>query len=77
MRSILTNLTPAIRDAQLPTAIISLSGAGGAMLIALRTHASAPLCGLAHCPACYVAAALAGIGLALTASWGLQRKGLR
>jgi hypothetical protein len=54
-------------------AAISLSGAVAALLIAMRTHAQAPLCGLAHCPACYVAAALAVFGLGLAAlSWRVR-----
>ena len=54
-------------------AAISLSGAVAAGLIALRTHAQVPVCGLEHCPACYVAAARATVGLVLaTVGWNLR-----
>ena len=54
-------------------AAISLSGAIAALRIALRTHAQAPLCGLVHCPACYVAAGLATTGILLAGlGWNLQ-----
>ncbi len=54
-------------------AAISLSGAVAALLVALRTHAQAPVCGLAHCPACYVATALAMVGILLGGvGWNLR-----
>jgi len=54
-------------------AAISLSGAVAALLIALRSHAEAPLCGPTHCPACHVAAALAVTGIVLAAlGWNLR-----
>ncbi len=59
------------REAHLATAGISFLGALGAMVIALRTHETAPLCGGAHCPACYVAAVLAAVGLVTIALAGL------
>jgi len=59
------------RSTLLQGAAISLSGAVAALGIALRTHDQAPLCGLIHCPACYVAAGLttAAILLAGWAAW--------
>lgn len=54
-------------------AAISFSGPIVAGLIALRTHAQAPVCGAEHCPACYVAAALATIGVVLaTVGWNMN-----
>ena len=54
-------------------AAIALYGAIAALVIALRTHALAPLCGLAHCPACPVAAGLATTGILLAGlGWNLQ-----
>ena len=56
---------------------ISLFGALGALAIALRTHAAAPLCGLSavgHCPACYAALALGLFGAALAMAPLLARR---
>ena len=53
------------RSTLLQGAAISLSGALAALWIAQRTHAQAPLCGLAHCPACYVAAGLTAAAILL------------
>ena len=53
-------------------AAICFVGAIGAAIIANRTHAFAPLCGLqgaAHCPACYVAAAMAGFTILFAVRW--------
>lgn len=65
MRQSPSSALPDLRQAQRLSAAISFAGAASAAVIAVRTHASAPLCGIAHCPACYVAAGLAAFGLAL------------
>jgi hypothetical protein len=56
------------RGALLASAGLTFTGSVGALLIAARTHASAPLCGGSHCAACYVAVLLALLGLLSLAS---------
>ena len=54
-----------------------LFGAVGALAIALRTHAAAPLCGLSavgHCPACYAALGLGLFGAAMAMAPLLARR---
>lgn len=61
------------RSTPLQGAAISLSGAVAALGMALRTHAQAPLCGLVHCPACYVAAGLTTAAILLGGLAALAR----
>lgn len=52
-------------------AIVGVTGLGAvwAAEIARQTHALAPVCGGAHCPACYVAAGLSAVTLWRVAAW--------
>ena len=56
------------RGAHLASAGLTFTGSVGALLIAARTHASAPSCGGSHCVACYMAVLLALLSLLLLAS---------
>jgi hypothetical protein len=50
-------------DLNLPIAAVAGLGAIFAAALARQTHALAPICGGAHCPACYVAAGLSAVAL--------------
>lgn len=58
-----------IFDLNLPIAGLTGLGALFAIALARQSHAFAPVCGDAHCPACYVAAGLAVISVWRGALW--------
>ena len=51
--------------------IVGVTGLGAiwAAELARQTHAFAPVCGGAHCPACYVAVGLGAVALWRAAVW--------
>jgi len=56
-------------DLNLSIAGVAGVGAVWAAELARQTHASAPVCGGAHCPACYVAVGLGAVALWRAAVW--------
>ena len=56
-------------DLNLPIAGVAGLGAIWAAELARQTHALAPVCGGAHCPACYVAAGLSAVALWRAGVW--------
>jgi hypothetical protein len=56
-------------DFNLAIAGVTGLGAVWAAELARQTHAFAPVCGGAHCPACYVAAGLSAVTLWRMAVW--------
>ena len=56
-------------DLNLSIAGIAGLGAIWAAELARQTHALAPICGGAHCPACYVAVGLSAVALVSAALW--------
>ena len=56
-------------DLNLSIAGVTGLGAIWAAELARQTHAFAPVCGGAHCPACYVAAGLSAVAMGSASLW--------